>query len=244
MTYTKPRYEIGADGGLYRWSPALVDGAKQLLANYAKAQPTIVRNIIGNGVDMKVYPNNRAPVLRCMIESFTLRTWFAPWTDESGVTRITPVWTNTGVAVESSAEFFPSHGQSLWFFHDTSNNVNYVMWWDAVANKGYLPPFNNVFNDGRICMGPAWDNGDVDRGGPTMFDKALRARNYYAHETSSNADLSGSSDRTRAMLSFTPDTMKHDNVSCFGDDADAASDIASKQLSPLSGHIFDGFFDT
>jgi hypothetical protein len=243
MTYTKPRYEIGTDGKLYRWSPALVDGAKELLTNYAKAQPTIVRNIIGNGVDMKVYPNNRAPVLRCQIGSFTLRTWFAPWTDEEGVTQLMPVWKDTGCAAETVVEFFPAHGQSLWFFHDTSNNVNYVMWWDAVANKGYLPPFCNVFNDGKICMGHAWDNGNVDRGGPTMFDKALRARDHYAHETSSNADLQASTDAARVMLSFHPESKGHNYVSCFGANDDEAAAIAARHLQPLSGHIFDGFFE-
>jgi hypothetical protein len=243
MTYTKPRYEIGADGGLYRWTAQAVAGAKEVLTNYAKAQPCIVRDLLP-GCDLKVYPTSRAPVIRCRIDTFILRTWFAPWTDENGVTQLTPVWKDTGCAVETSAAFIPDAGQQLWFFHDTDGSrINYIMWWDSVAQKGYLPPFNNVFGDGHICMGPAWDNDRVDKGGPTMFDKALRARDYYAHETSSNADLSGRTDATRAMLSFHPESRAHNTVSCFGECEAEASAKAATYLAPLTGHIFDGFFE-
>jgi hypothetical protein len=227
----KPRLEIGEDGNLYRLTPSQVADSRDLIAQFARAQPCVERNLF-EGMSLKLYPDStgQEPVVMSEITEFELRTWFAPWTDENGASHLIPVWGETTVAVETAGHMKFGSDTNFCFFFFTQGRDSLVVWRHIGSGKLYRPPLRNIFGDGKVCMGHQWSAHTTG----SLFERHRVAKEWFL-ATKANADLSHDAGGIRESLMFDPETLEWDQVP-------ASTEPALTTLRVQSSPVFEGFF--
>ena len=177
--------------GIYRYRPERVVDPEALLKAIGGAAGTVTRNIAdlnGNPVDLQI-SGSGAVTYGVTIPSVSLTTWFAPATGTDGVTYITPVYKETPLSVKQTRVWIAPTDFRLWFFYGESGPSDkqaYVVMQHLNSNRCYKPPFGNIFDDSRICMGGSW----VPPNSPSGVEK-LRLALAHFQTAESNSDLIG-----------------------------------------------------
>lgn len=177
--------------GIYRYRPERVVDPEALLKAIGGAACMVTHNIAdlnGNPVGMQIRGSG-AITYGVTIPSVSLTTWFAPATDTDGVTYITPVYKETTLSVKQTRVWNAPSDFRLWFFYGEGGDNDkraYIVMQHLTTRRCYKPPFSNIFDDSRICMGGSWNPPDS----PSGVEKLRQALAHF-QTAESNNDLIG-----------------------------------------------------
>jgi hypothetical protein len=220
------RYEFAPTGELIRWTPAVVVGGEQVLKAYARNRPCVANDALLPGYKVKVRPSG-GYTLGKRFSHCKLNTHFAPVVDEQGDSWLAPTYSPTSTSVETSCDIEMSNipEVDMWFFLDGRNC--YIVWHDKLGGRLLLPPFNNIYDDGRVCMGGAFTI--IEGSATERFDHAWD----WFNSATANTDLN----RGGSPLRFDPETKA---LRDYTDDEPRERLLNS--LRTVSNDVFEGFF--
>lgn len=93
----------------------------------------------------------------------------------------------------------------LFFVLNTQFNdaIECCLFFKTKQNEFLAPFYPNIHDNGRVCMGPVWDN-NKNKDCPSLFDKFIRAYNSF-HDTKMNHHLTGEAHRSLYRRDVKPD---------------------------------------
>jgi len=224
------RYEFTPAGELVRWTPAIVADADRVLNSYARTRPSIADNNLLPGYRVQVSASG-AWTVGNKVDRCIINTHFAPVVDENGDSWLAPTYSATATSIETSCEVQMSSISSvdMWFFVRPS--YCYLVWHDRVGNKLHIPPFNNIYNDGKVCMGREFSL-DATVGAARCWERSWQ----WFNTTNSNTDLSSGA----SPLRFHPETKQ---LRSYTDNRSQTEELL-RRCSTVSNAVFEGFFPT
>ena len=225
---------IDRTGGIFQMTPHRILNGEDLLRNIAQTRPMSVPNLYADpSIRVQVSPSGLT--IGKEIPFVNLNTHFAPITFPDNQVRIVPTFYATPVSTVQTIKFTPPPGHYLHFFlhrplsapRPGERHTQCYLVWEHRGQGLFIPPFNNIYADTRICMGDHY----VD-GGNSLIENLDHAIEWY-QTTRSNTDLAGTT-RTDFPVRFHPESDEPDH-------APFANGVRNV-LTAASNHLYDTLF--